>query len=384
MYPDIFRCLAQKGHQVAVVGISERRERRETTLSVTPLGKLLKVRTGNITKTNLIEKGISTLLIEKQLISAIKRHFSDVKFDLVVYTTPPITFVRVVKYLKKRDGARSYLMLKDIFPQNAVDLGMMRKSGVKGLLYRYFRHREKELYAISDRIGCMSRANVDFVVRNNPELDPGKVEICPNCIEPLDLSLTEEERIKMRKKYGIPADKTVFVYGGNLGRPQGIPHIIDCMKSQKNNEKAYFLIVGDGTEYEKLDAFFKEEKPVNMKLMKRLPKEDYDRMIAACDVGLIFLDHRFTIPNFPSRVLSYMQAELPVLACTDPNSDIGQMVVEGGFGAWCESNDVAQFSKCVDLFLTTPLEEMKGNSLRVLRECYTVETAVNTVLNGIV
>lgn len=77
--------------------------------------------------------------------------------------------------------------------------------------------------------------------------------------------------------------------------------------------------------------------------MKRLPKEDYDKMVAACDVGMIFLDHRFTIPNFPSRLLSYMQAKIPVLAVTDPNTDIGKVIVDGGFGWWCESNDIDSF-----------------------------------------
>ena len=74
-----------------------------------------------------------------------------------------------------------------------------------------------------------------------------------------------------------------------------------------------------------------------MKLMKELPKEEYDQMIASCDVGMIFLDHRFTIPNFPSRLLNYMQVKLPVLAVTDPNTDVGKVIVDGEFGWWCES-----------------------------------------------
>ena len=84
-------------------------------------------------------------------------------------------------------------------------------------------------------------------------------------------------------------------------------------------------------------TYFRETNPKNMRLMKRLPKNDFDRMIAACDVGMIFLDHQFTIPNFPSRLLAYMQAGLPVLACTDTNSDIGKVITEGYFGWWCVS-----------------------------------------------
>ncbi len=354
IYSDLMRQFAQNGHEVYIISPVERRYGLSTHFidsSDNELDKrvhILKLRTGNIQKTNIIEKGISTVLLEYVLQKGIKKYLKNIRFDLVLYSTPPITLIKPIRYLKKRDGARTYLMLKDIFPQNALDMGMMKKTGLKGLLYKNFRKKEKKLYDLSDRIGCMSQANVDYVLKHNPQIDAGKVEICPNSIECQDYRLSVEEKTAMRNKYDIPQDKKVFVYGGNLGKPQGIPFIIECLKSQEDNEKAFFLVVGDGTEYGKLEEYFDGRNPQNMKLMKRLPKEDYDRMIAACDVGLIFLDHRFTIPNFPSRLLAYMQAGLPVIAATDVNTDIGKVITEGGFGWWCESNDVNAFSKLVD------------------------------------
>ena len=292
---------------------------------------------------------------------------------------PPITLVGIVEYVKKRDGAKSYLLLKDIFPQNAVDIGMMSKTGVKGLLYKYFRAKEKKLYAISDKIGCMSLANVEFVLNHNPEISVDKLEVCPNCIEPVDMSISNEERVAVRNKYGIPLNKTVFVYGGNLGKPQGIPFLIECLKSQSDNEQVYFFIVGDGTEYAKLETFIIEEKPTNVKLMKRLPKEDYDHMVAACDVGMIFLDHRFTIPNFPSRLLSYMQAKLPVLCVTDKNTDIGRITVENGFGWWCESNDAKGFNKVIEEACFADFNEKGEQAWKFLNDNYTVEVGYMTI-----
>lgn len=115
--------------------------------------------------------------------------------------------------------------------------------------------------------------------------------------------------------------------------------------------------------------------------MKRLPKEDYDTMVGACDVGMIFLDHRFTIPNFPSRLLSYMQAKIPVLAVTDSNTDIGNVIVEGGFGWWCESNDVNNFDKLVSKINLDKLEEQKVLEYSFLEENYSVEQAYNTIMS---
>lgn len=364
LYTDLLRQFKKYGHEVFVITAREKRMGLQTEYLNESGFHFLRVRIGNITKCGVIEKGISTVFVERQYINAIKRFLPDVRIDLVIYTTPPISFVGAVEYVKKRDESTTYLLLKDIFPQNAVDIGLMSVNGIKGLLYKHFRNQEKKLYRASDHIGCMSQANVDYVIKHNPELDPNKIEVCPNTTDPIDMSCTEEERNALRTKYGIPLDRTVFVYGGNLGKPQGIPFIIECLKECQNIEGAYFLIVGDGTEYQKLARFVEVDNPQNVKLMKRLPKEDYDKMIGSCDVGLIFLDHRFTIPNFPSRLLSYMTAKLPVLACTDINSDIGKTIVDGGFGWWCESNNSSGFVNIVELITSLPVAELNS-----LKEC---------------
>lgn len=380
IYTDLLREFIKNGHEVYCVSPTERRTGIKTHL--TGDGHILRLSIGNIQKTNIIEKGISTLLVETQFKQAIKTYFSDIKFDLVLYTTPPITFVSVVQYIKKRDNAKAYLMLKDIFPQNAVDLEMMRKTGIKGLLYRYFRRKEKRLYDISDKIGCMSPANVEYILKNNPQIDRAKVEVCPNAIEPIDMSVSSDKRKLMREQYGIPLDKKVFVYGGNLGKPQGIQFLIDCLRSQKNNKDAFFLIVGGGTEYGKLESYIDSENQSNVKLMARIPKEDYDRMVAACDVGMIFLDHRFTIPNFPSRLLAYMQAKLPVLAVTDPNTDVGKIITEGGLGWWCESKDTSDFVKTVEMIMAD--NEPKGElAYDYLEKHYSVENDYKIIMTSL-
>lgn len=379
IYTDLLREFVKNGYHVYAISPIEKKYNKETYLVEEYNSAILRLKIGNTQKTNIIEKGISTVMIEPIFKKAIKTYFSNVKFDLVLYSTPPLTLVSAIEYVKKRDGAKTYLMLKDIFPQNAVDIGMMSKTGIKGLVYKYFRVKEKKLYAISDCIGCMSAANVQYVLKHNPEIDAKKVEICPNCIEFVDLSISNEERIVVREKYGIPLDKKVFVYGGNLGKPQGISFLIECLRSQEKNRDAYFLIVGDGTEYEKLEIFINKEKPSNVKLMKRLHKDDYDRMIAACDVGMIFLDHRFTIPNFPSRLLAYMQAGLPVLACTDPNTDVGKVITEGGFGWWCESDDVDSFSEKLDNACSANLDEMGELALRYLNSHYSIDMCIQQI-----
>ena len=114
--------------------------------------------------------------------------------------------------------------------------------------------------------------------------------------------------------------------------------------------------------------------------MKGLPKEDYDRLVQACQVGLIFLDYRFTIPNFPSRLLSYLEYKMPVIACTDPNCDTGSIAEENGFGFYAPSNDVLAFTKTVDKMLGSDMTAMGEKGYKFLKENYLVEHTYNQIM----
>ena len=192
----------------------------------------------------------------------------------------------------------------------------------------------------------------------------------------------EQEVVQIKKKYNIPLDKTVFIYGGNLGKPQGINFVIQCLKANKTEEKIYFVIAGSGTEFNKLKAFFHDEKPENAQLLSQLPKDDYEILANSCDVGLVFLDSHFTIPNFPSRILSYMQASMPVLAATDVNTDVREIIKQGNFGYWCESNNVEEFNKKVQLLCDSELRKQMGiNARKYLEENYTAKHSYNIIMN---
>ena len=170
IYTDLIREFVKQGHTVCSISPIEKRYKKQTHLVKEGKSTIVRLQIGNTQKTNIIEKGISTVLIETQYKRAIKKYYSNIKYDLVLYSTPPITLVSAIEYVKRRDNAKTYLLLKDIFPQNAVDLGMMNKTGIKAPLYRYFRNKEKRLYDISDHIGCMSQANVDYVLSHNPSV----------------------------------------------------------------------------------------------------------------------------------------------------------------------------------------------------------------------
>lgn len=389
IYNDLMRKFRDEGHNVYIVTAAERRLGQETSLVDSHGVHILNVKTLNVQKTSIVEKGIGTLLMENQFKAAIKKYIGDVKFDLITYSTPPITFTNVVKYLKRKNPqAISYLLLKDIFPQNAVDMKMF---GEKSIFNWYFKKKEKALYAISDYIGCMSPANVSFVLEHNPEIDAKRVEVAPNSIDlNVDDNLDNDEgqqkaaRYYIRKKYDLPLDKPIFIYGGNLGKPQGIDYLIKCLDANKKRQDCFFVVVGNGTEYGKLRAWMDDvrskKEDVCVKVMQRLPKEDYDMLVKYCDVGLIFLDHRFTIPNYPSRLLPYLENKMPILCATDVNTDIGKIAEENGYGYWCESVKPEDFTALVDKMLAADRKAMGERGYEFLKKNYLVEHTYNAIM----
>ena len=387
IYTDLMRRFRDEGHEVYIIYPNERREGMPTQLKHEQGVHSLGVRTLNVTKTSIIEKGVGQLLLEDLFMRAMNRYFGNVRFDLILYSTPPITFNKVIKAAKRRNPqAMTYLLLKDIFPQNAVDLGMMTKTGVKGMLYKMFQKKEKELYRISDFIGCMSPANVRFVLEHNPEVKAEKVEIAPNSYDVPHAgdeetkSQRDEKTKSIREKYGLPTDKPIFIYGGNMGKPQGIPFLVECMRAVKDRTDCHFVIVGDGTEYPKLEAFVNECRPKAVSVFRRLPKEDYDRLADACDVGLIFLDYRFTIPNYPSRLLPYLMSRKPIIACTDQNCDTGSLAEQYGYGLYCPSNSVEAFVKTIDRMLASDIRQMGEEGYRFFLKNYTTEHTFKAIM----
>ncbi|MGL4656095.1 MAG: glycosyltransferase family 4 protein [Sarcina sp.] len=380
IYRDLLLTLKNRGHSVTMVSPIERREKKKSTKTVIEGVNVLEVKTFNIQKTNKIEKVLSLVTIDLIFERYIKKNCVNEKFDLILYATPPITFSRVIDYIKKRDAAKSYLLLKDIFPQNAVDLGFFKK---KGVIYKFFRRKEKRLYENADYIGCMSDANILFLVKENSYINKNKVEINPNSIIPSEYVVRDSKlKFECRERYNLPKDKIIFAYGGSLGKPQGIDFLIDILICNKDIKDIFFFIAGNGTEYKKLESAIVRNNIKNVMLKPHLPKKEYEELLNGCDVGLIFLDKRFTIPNIPSRLLNYLDIGMPVIAATDLATDIGGIITAGEFGFACKSGDLQSFNNIMKKFKEDKnlIDSMGEKARMYLEKYYTAEHSAEIIL----
>ncbi|MGM0923277.1 MAG: glycosyltransferase family 4 protein [Bacillota bacterium] len=338
IYTDLAEALHESGHEVTVAVSEQSRNKKNTEIKKERGFNVLRVVTGNYYDVGLLEKGITTLKIPVLMKKGISKYLGDREFDLILFEAPPITNAGLVDWAKKKFNCPAYLMLKDIFPQNAVDLGIMKRNG---LLFKYFTAKEKKLYRSADLIGCMSLANKNYIIEHNPWLDSRKLEIFPNTKK--ITSNYKTKRFDMRERYGIPKEACVFLFGGNMGKPQFIDLLCDAIKECKDENEIFFLFVGRGTDRYKLDKTIKKFKIINALLIDNLPRDEYEQITKECNVGLIVLDPHFTIPNYPSRILSYMEYAKPVLAATDKFTDLKELIEDSQCGEWVWSGDANSF-----------------------------------------
>ena len=320
LYEELVEEFVERGNEIYIATINERRNGNPTELIEDKSKKILRIKTGNMFKTNFIEKGLATISLGYLFKKNIKKYWNDVEFDIVIQNTPPITFTPVIKWLKQKNKLISYLILRDIFPQNALDLGIIKNK----FLFNYFRKKEKELYRFSDLIGCMSKGNIEYLLEHNSEISRDKMHILRNwgkIKEKINI-----DRENLRKEYNYQNNDFILVFGGNMGKPQELDFLLEIARELFEEKNIKFLFIGQGTEQERLKQKSKEMELLNVKFIDFIPREEYEKVLAMCDLGVISLSSKFTIPNIPSKTIDYFKLELPVIAFVDNKTDYSEVL----------------------------------------------------------
>jgi glycosyltransferase involved in cell wall biosynthesis len=339
-----------------------------------------RVPTGRLFGANLLQKALNNLLLPVRYFFALRKKNQVWQPDWVVTPTPPITLTPLVWWLKRVTGAKAYLVLRDIFPQNAVDLGLMSRFG---LIYGFFRALEKWTYATAERIGCMSPGNVSYVVAHNQGVDTAKLHELPNWIAERHVLKGKALFESFRASWGVQEKDLLCVFGGNLGKPQQVGFLADVANLLRDEPNIRFVIVGRGIESQSIKREIAERKLHNLILRERLPRDEYQQLLSAADVGFILLNQRFTIPNIPSRLTGYWAAGVAVLAATDTATDLNEVfLTKHGGGEWVRMGDASVFAEKLRFYLKNRelVAEMGECGRQAILQHFTARKAAETVL----
>lgn len=241
--------------------------------------------------------------------------------DLLIGNTPCLTTLGLPAYMRSKFGSRSYLVLWDFFPFYLKDLGAIKNN----LSFRFFHYIEERMYQSFDRIGCMTGGNLNFLRMNYRSVKAERVEILPLWASIKDSPLPATSEVRTR--YGLPVDGFVAVYGGAMSIVQELENILDLAFCSMDLN-VFFVFIGRGTERDKLEEVARKRNLSNVLFLDYVPRDEYEDLIKACDVGIISLSRRLSVPSFPSKSIDYFKVGIPVLASLDSATDFGRILEE--------------------------------------------------------
>lgn len=176
----------------------------------------------------------------------ILKYLGDKKYDLIITHTPFLSDASLINPLKRYFKCPAHLILWDIFPQNAKDIGMMKNN----IIFNFFKQKEKKMFLAYDQIWCMSNGNIKYLQEKYECLDKNKIKLLKNWayLKP-KLEINKEE---IRKKYGYPKKDFLAIFGGNMGKPQKLENILSLAEKCLELPEVKFIFVGNGSERERL------------------------------------------------------------------------------------------------------------------------------------
>lgn len=319
---DLARELLAQQHEPAVV-VASPDLRTPWKLERIDGVEVLRVKTPQTKDVGLVRRALAECWLPFAMLRGLRRSpLSEVKWQGLIWYSPTIFFGPMVRALKRRCGCRAYLILRDLFPDWAVDAGVMRK----GLSYRFFKWVERYQYASADVIGVQTPANVARVESDSTR-GRARVEVLNNW-----LSIPDRTPTTIDLSAGPLAGRTIFVYTGNMGAAQGMDCLIDLATSLRDNDRLGFLFVGRGSDVARLKGLVETRALANVVFIDEVDSGEIPAILDQCQIGLIALDPRHTTHNIPGKLLSYLRAGLPVLARINPGNDLEALINNENIG----------------------------------------------------
>lgn len=335
--------------------------------------EVVRFKLGPIKNCSLTLRAMNETLLPFKALIHTRKFFRDKHIDLIVSYSPSIFWGRFTNNLKKRFACPVYLILRDFFPQWVIDNGIIKSSS---LVAKYFRYIERLNYASADVIGIQSLANIDFFKQYFG--DKYQTRLLYNWASPV----IEHETIGFKKKLGIE-DKTLFFYGGNIGKAQDMANLVRLAQQLEHKPQAHFVFLGQGDEVELVKEMIRKNNISNISLLPPVSQKEFKSILKEVDVGLFSLCRDHESHNFPGKILGYMVNQIPILGSVNAGNDLQSIISEFEAGlVTVNGEDDLLVQNALSLLDSPVLRRQSGvNAERLLHARFTVSAAADEVLS---
>ena len=318
--------------------------------------EVIRIKTLPHHKVNFIVRGIAQITMPYFFISGIKKYIKG-NIDVVIVYSPPLPLYKIGLYFKRKMKSKFLLNIQDIFPQNAIDLGILKNS----FMIKAFEIMEKKAYFKSDIIFVHSEGNAKFISKKyNDNTLKKKVIVLHNWIDVNGFKGVDKAVGIFRKKYGLE-DKFILLFAGVIGPSQGLDFVIDVAEKVKDYKDIVFLLVGDGMEKENLLNIVENKKLKNVIFKPFVSQNEYPQLAKDADVGLVSLTSKNKTPVVPGKITGYMAASIPVLAFLNKESDGHKIISDANCGYSCFFGDTdSAVNLVIKMYENRPALKEKG------------------------
>ncbi|MEO8726246.1 MAG: glycosyltransferase family 4 protein [Acidobacteriaceae bacterium] len=374
LFQSLSHELARRGHEVTVLTVTNQTG-ADCSIAEESGIRVIRVRGPKLKGIPLARRAINEFLLSRTVWSRAARAIAPLQAEIVAFYSPTIFWGPLIEKLKRIWNCRAVLILRDIFPQWALDAGQIRQGPHYWLLQRYAELQ----YKLADRIGIQSPRNAEFFHARFPQYVP-KLGVLFNWVEDADSSKAEDPRAAL----AIASDIPVLLYGGNLGSAQDPDLLLECARafSRGTTPNAFLLVIGEGSATERLTRSIRQERLANIAFWPSVPQSRFLAIARACDAGVIALNRSLTTYNFPGKLLTYISAGLPVLASVNRGNDL-RGIVESANAGLCNWADLpSDFIENAERMAGNPRlrEQLSGNVRLRLRQTFSVGRAGDFVL----
>lgn len=327
---DLSREFVRQGHSLCVL-LPAPDQREPWKLEDFDSAQLLRLKAPRTKDIGYVRRTLAELAMPFAMLQNLRKSpLAEEQWDGVVWYAPSIFHGPLVSALKNSSACNSYLIIRDIFPEWAVDMGLMGR----GLPFRFFDAVARYQYSVADVIGMQTPGNRRYF---EPWLaHPGRqLEVLQNWLDK-----PSQMRCSIRVDQTVLAGRKVFVYAGNMGVAQGMDILLDLAEKLRSRPDFGFLFVGRGSDSARLKAAAQTRQLDNVVFFDEIHPDEIPDLYTQCDAGIVALDPRHKSHNIPGKFLTYMQSGLPVLANINAGNDLAQMIQDEGVGQVCETNRV--------------------------------------------
>ena len=372
---DLANELLQLGHEPIVITSSEDFDQVYTMEKIDGI-RVLRIAVNKTTNTSYFKRGLNEIFLPFKIIKGIKKsNLSIHNLNAIIWYSPTIFFGPVVQFLKWSSKCPSYLILRDIFPEWTLDLGILKKNPI----YYFFKIAAKYQYSVANVIGVQTYSNLKYLSSWSKKSNR-KLEVLNNWI-----SYVDEKKTKISIINTHLYKRKLFVYVGNMGVAQGMDIFIELAESLKNKQDLGFIFVGRGSEVNELKNSSIKKKLDNILFFDEISSDEIQNLLKMCHVGLIALDPRHKSHNIPGKFLTYLWAGLPVLARVNPGTDLQNLIEQEKVGIVYNGNMVDDFRILAEKLIDNE-DSLKAMSDRGRALCYkmfSTNSAANQIISSL-